>query len=62
MVKTKTFFKSKIETIKKITWTKPKDLIKNWITVIMFTAFFTVSLFLVDMFISYIFKFLINLV
>lgn len=55
------FLKSKIQEIKKITWTKPKTLFKNVGIVILFTSFFTLSIFLVDTFISYILNLIINL-
>ena len=50
------FLISKKHTIAAISWTKPKELIKNWFTVIIFTMFFTAALFGVDMLISYILK------
>lgn len=55
------FFKSKLKEIKKITWSKPKTLFKNVGTVIIFTSFFTLSIFLVDTFISYILNLIIKL-
>lgn len=60
--KIKGFLKSIIEEIKKITWTKPKKLVSNVGIVLAFTTFFTLAIFLVDMFISYIFNLIINLV
>lgn len=61
MSKVKDFFISKKQTMTAITWTKPKDLMKNWIIVVLFTIFFTSALFGVDLLISYILKLIVNL-
>lgn len=61
MLKIKDFLISKKHTIAAISWTKPKELIKNWFTVIIFTMFFTAALFGVDMLISYILKIFVNM-
>ena len=61
MLKIKDFLISKKHTIAAISWTKPKELIRNWFTVIIFTTFFTAALFGVDMLISYILKIFVNM-
>ena len=61
MFKIKDFLISKKHTMAAISWTKPKELIRNWFTVIIFTTFFTAALFGVDMLISYILKIFVNM-
>ena len=61
MFKIKDFLISKKHTMAAINWTKPKELIRNWFTVIIFTTFFTAALFGVDMLISYILKIFVNM-
>lgn len=57
----KKFLGPKIKELKKIHWTKPKMLLKNIITVMLFVVFFVVVIYALDIGISFIIQNILTL-
>ena len=50
-----------IKELKKITWTKPSELIKNFIIVVCFSTILTTMIYLIDLFVVWVQNMILSL-